>query len=121
MKLTSKRKMTNKRSFRKNIIGGRPEVASDKKIAYNKTTSMIAILVNNNLHIYRAARTGSNGMDVSWTLVGTIRNETAGRMHSFTWGSPVGGIEQLAVAYDDGVYTWNVYYDGVRLQSKINV
>ena len=121
MKRTSKRIMTNKRSFRKNAIGGRPEVASDKKIAYNNTTSMIAILVNNNLHIYIALRTGFNQQNVSWQLVGTIHNETAGRIHSFTWGAPVGRIEQLAVAYDDGVYTWNVYSDGVRLQSKINV
>jgi hypothetical protein len=121
MKRTSKRITTNKRSFRKNAIGGRPEVASDKKIAYNETTSMIAILVNNKLHIYAAGRTGSHQQDVSWKLVGTIQNETAGRIHSFTWGSRVGGIEQLAVAYDDGVYTWNVYYEGVRLQSKINV
>jgi hypothetical protein len=121
MKGTSKRKMTNKRSFRKNAIGGRPRVASDKKIAYNETSSMIAVLVNNNLHIYIALRTGSNSQNVSWKLVGTIHNETAGRIHSFTWGSPVGGLEQLAVAYDDGVYTWHVYYEGVIFQSKIDV
>jgi len=103
-------------------MGGRPEVASDKKVAFNEKANMIAISVNNDLHIYRADRTVSN--DVSWIFVNTIINETGGRIHSFTWGHPLGGslgYEQIAVAYDDGVYTWKVYSDRAVLQSKIDV
>ena len=124
MKRTSKRIMTNKRSVRKYSMGGRPEVASDKKVAFNEKATMIAISVNNDLHIYRADEVALRTGRDSWIFVYTIRNETGGHIHSFTWGHPLGGnleYEQIAIAYDDGVYTWKVYSDRAVLQSKIDL
>ncbi len=124
MKRTSKRIMTNKRSVRKYSMGGRPVVASDKKVAFNEKSTMIAISVNNDLHIYRADEVALRTGKDSWIFVDTIRNETGGHIHSFTWGRPlVGslGYDQIAIAYDDGVYTWKVYFDKVQLQSKIDL